>query len=74
MAAWLDHFGDPQSAARVLRVHTNTLRYRLRKLDEVAPVDVSSPRTRLALRLQLAAMDQMPPHDDAGEGRTPPVR
>lgn len=74
LAAWLDHFGDPQSAARVLRVHTNTLRYRLRKLDEVAPVDVSSPRTRLALRLQLAAMDQMPPHDDAGEGRTPPVR
>ncbi|MEU3948399.1 helix-turn-helix domain-containing protein [Streptomyces sp. NPDC029526] len=75
LAAWLDHFGDPQSAARVLRVHPNTLRYRLRKLEEVAPVDVSSPRTRLALRLQLAAMDQMPPHENgSSEGSAPPVR
>ncbi|PZG79073.1 PucR family transcriptional regulator [Streptomyces sp. NTH33] len=55
LAAWLDHFGDPQSAARLLRVHPNTLRYRLRKLQEAAPVDLSSPRLRLALRLQLTA-------------------
>ncbi|PWI07527.1 PucR family transcriptional regulator [Streptomyces sp. NWU339] len=60
LAAWLDHFGDPQSAARLLRIHPNTLRYRLRKLDEVAPVDLSSPRVRLALRLQLTAMGEGP--------------
>ncbi|MFI8091955.1 PucR family transcriptional regulator [Streptomyces sp. NPDC086080] len=56
LAAWLDHYGDPRSAARLLRIHPNTLRYRLRKLDEVAPVDLTSPRIRLALRLQLMAM------------------
>ncbi|GAA0932137.1 PucR family transcriptional regulator [Streptomyces thermoalcalitolerans] len=61
LAAWLDHFGDPQSAARLLRIHPNTLRYRLRKLEEVAPVDLSSPRLRLALRLQLAALGEVPP-------------
>ncbi|MGY3200057.1 PucR family transcriptional regulator [Streptomyces sp. TE5632] len=60
LAAWLDHFDDPQSAARLLRIHPNTLRYRLRKLDEVAPVDLSSPRVRLALRLQLTAMGAGP--------------
>ncbi len=60
LAAWLDHFGDPQSAARFLRIHPNTLRYRLRKLQETAPVDLSSPRRRLALRLQLTAMGEPP--------------
>ncbi|WYB39584.1 helix-turn-helix domain-containing protein [Streptomyces sp. GD-15H] len=41
-----------------MRIHPNTLRYRLRKLDEVASVDLSSPRVRLALRLQLTAMGE----------------
>jgi len=57
LTAWLDHYGDPQRAAQTLRVHPNTLRYRLRKLDDVAPMDLSSPRVRLALRLQLAALE-----------------
>ncbi|MEE1937908.1 helix-turn-helix domain-containing protein [Streptomyces sp. TRM 70361] len=57
LAAWLDHYGDPRQAARVLRIHPNTLRYRLRGIGEVMPVDLSSPRLRLALRLQLAAWD-----------------
>ncbi|WP_407111777.1 helix-turn-helix domain-containing protein [Streptomyces sp. DSM 116494] len=48
----------------MLRVHPNTLRYRLRKLEEVAPVDLTSPRVRLALRLQLMA---------TAEGPRPPV-
>ena len=73
LAAWLDHFGDPQSAARVLRIHPNTLRYRLRKLEEAAAVDVSSPRVRLALRLQLAALGEVPPHGSPQEhGRSRP--
>ncbi|PJE94076.1 PucR family transcriptional regulator [Streptomyces carminius] len=57
LAAWLDHYGDPRRAARALRIHPNTLRYRLRGIGEVAPVDLSSPRLRLALRLQLAAWE-----------------
>jgi hypothetical protein len=64
LAAWLDHFGDPQSAARLLRIHPNTLRYRLRKLEETVPVDLTSPRRRLALRLQLTAMGEPPPHGE----------
>ncbi|MFH9978671.1 helix-turn-helix domain-containing protein [Streptomyces sp. NPDC017179] len=64
LAAWLDHFGDPQSAARHLRVHPNTLRYRLRKLEEAVPLDLSSPRVRLALRLQLMAWGETPAHGE----------
>jgi sugar diacid utilization regulator len=56
LTAWLDFHGDPKSAAHALRIHPNTLRYRMRRLGEVASVDLSSPRVRLALRLQLGAM------------------
>ncbi|MGC4789644.1 helix-turn-helix domain-containing protein [Micromonospora sp. DT178] len=60
VAAWLDQQGDPQRAARQLHVHPNTLRYRLRRLTEVVPVDLDSPRARLALQIQLAALRPAP--------------
>jgi GAF domain-containing protein len=56
LAAWLDHYGDPKGTAQALDVHPNTLRHRLRRMSEVTPVDVTSPRLRLALRLQLTAL------------------
>ncbi|RSN68946.1 PucR family transcriptional regulator [Actinomadura sp. WAC 06369] len=56
LAAWLDHFGDPKGAAAELRIHPNTLRYRLRRMADTAPLDLASSRVRLALRLQLAAL------------------
>ncbi|MFI1289516.1 helix-turn-helix domain-containing protein [Streptomyces sp. NPDC020792] len=74
LAAWLDHFGDPQRAARHLRVHPNTLRYRLRKLEEAVPLDLSSPRLRLALRLQLMAMGVNPAHGEQPGPNGPPPR
>ena len=60
LAAWLDHYGDPKGTAEALSVHPNTLRYRLRRMTEVTPVDLTSPQTRLALRLQLTALDNHP--------------
>jgi hypothetical protein len=56
LAAWLDQQGDHRKAARQLHVHPNTLRYRLRRLAEIVDLDVESPRTRLALQIQLAAL------------------
>ncbi|MFH8381437.1 PucR family transcriptional regulator [Kitasatospora sp. NPDC018058] len=56
LAAWLDHYGEPQDAARALRIHPNTLRYRLRRMAEVTTVDLSSPQVRLALRLLLGTL------------------
>ncbi|MFI7517984.1 PucR family transcriptional regulator [Micromonospora globbae] len=56
VAAWIEQQGDPKRAARQLHVHPNTLRYRMRRLAEIVPVDVESPRTRLALQIQLEAL------------------
>lgn len=51
--AWLDSHGDIVTAAEALHVHPNTFRYRLRRAGEVGKVDLSLPRERFALGLQL---------------------
>ncbi|PXY21036.1 PucR family transcriptional regulator [Prauserella muralis] len=50
---WLRHPGDPRAAAHALRIHPNTLRYRMRKLLELVPLDLDDPDLRLALLTQL---------------------
>jgi len=48
--------GEQQEAAKRLRVHPNTLRYRLDRIREISDVDLEDPETRLnmavALRVQ----------------------
>ena len=56
LAAWLDHPGEAARAARVLHVHPNTLRYRMARIAELVDLDLDAPPSRLALRLQLAAL------------------
>jgi hypothetical protein len=51
---WLRHPGDPKAAARALRIHANTLRYRMARLVELAGLDLDDPDIRLALTVQLA--------------------
>ena len=43
-------------ASRALRIHPNTLRYRMAKLTELAGVDLDDPDVRLALLTQLTAL------------------
>jgi len=53
---WLRHPGDPRAASKALRIHPNTLRYRMAKLTELAGVDLDDPDVRLALLTQLTAL------------------
>ncbi|ASR37876.1 DNA-binding protein [Prauserella marina] len=53
---WLRHPGDPRAAAKALRIHPNTLRYRMRKLLDIVPLDLDHPDVRLALLSQLIAL------------------
>ncbi|MGW2836416.1 PucR family transcriptional regulator [Streptomyces sp. NPDC001493] len=49
LAAYLDAAGDVPAASRRLRLHPNTLRYRLRRVRDRHGVDVDDPDTRLLL-------------------------
>ncbi|MET8796977.1 helix-turn-helix domain-containing protein [Nocardia sp. NPDC004568] len=57
LRAWLDAQGDPVLAATALGVHPNTVRNRLRKMREVAVLELEDPRTRLAMTIDLAAFE-----------------
>ncbi|HEX5118559.1 MAG TPA: helix-turn-helix domain-containing protein [Pseudonocardiaceae bacterium] len=53
---WLRHPGDPRAAGQALRIHPNTLRYRMRKVTELTDVDLGEPDVRLALLAQLVTV------------------
>jgi len=45
--------GEQQQAAKRLRVHPNTLRYRLERIREITVLDLEDPETRLNLSVAL---------------------
>ncbi|MFD7154947.1 PucR family transcriptional regulator [Kribbella sp. NPDC059898] len=56
LRAWLDAFGDIAVASAAMYVHTNTFRYRLRRVAEVGGIDLEDPDVRFAMMLQLRLM------------------
>jgi hypothetical protein len=57
---WVDHGGSATEAAGVLYCHPNTVRYRLRKLEERTGRSVSDPRSMLELLLAAEADQRRP--------------
>ncbi|MFJ2647649.1 PucR family transcriptional regulator [Streptomyces sp. NPDC087420] len=53
LLAYLDAFGEAVPAAGRLAVHENTLRYRIRRVQELFDLDLDDPDTRLVTWLQL---------------------
>ncbi|MDQ0765539.1 PucR family transcriptional regulator [Streptomyces canus] len=53
LLAYLNCFGDVLAAATQLHVHRNTLRYRIRRAEELTGLDLSRPDQRLLAMLQL---------------------
>ncbi len=41
LQAWLKYPGHPQRAARELHLHTNTLRHRMKRIGEIATLDLT---------------------------------
>ncbi len=57
VAAYLRSAGNVAQAAELLFVHTNTLRYRMRRLAESTGIDPNDPDTRFVLDLELRIRD-----------------
>lgn len=56
--AYLRAFGDVPLAAAAVDVHPNTFRYRLRRVGELAGLDLGDPWERLAAELQLLLLER----------------
>ncbi|MFC9553598.1 PucR family transcriptional regulator [Rhodococcus sp. NPDC056960] len=52
--AYLAAHGDVRAAAAVLQVHPNTLRYRIRRVEEIVGIDLHDASDRMLFELQLA--------------------
>jgi PucR family transcriptional regulator, purine catabolism regulatory protein len=57
LRAFLDHNARWESAAGALYVHRHTLRYRMRKVEELTGRDISSPHDRMEFWLALRARE-----------------
>ena len=51
LGAYLAAFGDIATAAATMNVHSNTLRYRLKRIGEITGVDLARPVDRFMLEL-----------------------
>ncbi|UNB54289.1 CdaR family transcriptional regulator [Mycolicibacterium sp. YH-1] len=56
LRAYLDGFGDVAAAAAHLHVHPNTVRYRVRRVEDVLGTSLADPDVRLLLSLSLRAI------------------
>ena len=56
LTAYLDAFGDVRAAAKALALHPNSLRHRLRRLVQIAGLDLDDPVQRLVVALQLRTL------------------
>ncbi|WP_084477688.1 PucR family transcriptional regulator [Nocardia jejuensis] len=54
LEAYLRGHGDVRAAAESLRIHPNTLRYRIRRAEDITGIDLTDAADRLLLELQLA--------------------
>lgn len=54
--AYLHHFGDVRAAATELQVHPNTLRYRLKRAEDILDIDLGDASGRLLVEIQLAVL------------------
>ena len=61
LEAYLDHGGDPAATAAALHVHRSSLYPRLRRIEQIAQVELSSGDARLELHLGLRLQRLAPP-------------
>jgi DNA-binding PucR family transcriptional regulator len=58
LRAYLDSFGDVGAAARRLQVHPNTVRYRVRRIEQLLRTSLSDPDVRLLFSLGLRVTER----------------
>ena len=59
LRVYLDEFGDVATAAHVLHVHPNTVRYRIRRIETLLTTSLADPDVRLLLSLGLRATERI---------------
>ena len=65
LRAYLDCFGNVEQMAQELKVHENTVRYRVRQMQSLVDLNLSDASSRLTLMLQLRLLPLLSPADES---------
>jgi sugar diacid utilization regulator len=57
LRAYIVHNGEIKATAQSLRLHRNSIRYKLQRIEEIAQIDLSNSETRFQLQLALKIID-----------------
>jgi hypothetical protein len=70
LGAWLDNGGSASKAASVLFCHPNTVRHRMRRVEQLTGRSLSDPRgiAELSLAFEIDRRDEHPPPEPAANG------
>jgi PucR C-terminal helix-turn-helix domain/GGDEF-like domain len=70
LGAWLDNGGSAGKAASVLFCHPNTVRHRMRRVEQLTGRSLSDPRgiAELSLAFEIDRRDEHPPPEPAASG------
>ena len=71
LESYLNHFGDVARCAQSLQLHSNTLRYRLRRLSDLFDIHLDDRDERLAIEIELRLRERFqrpPPLNLSGDG------
>jgi DNA-binding PucR family transcriptional regulator len=58
LRVYLDSFGDIATAAYLLQVHPNTVRYRVRRIEKLLAASLADPEVRLVFSLGLRVLER----------------
>ena len=74
LEAFIEQNGQWEKAARELYCHRHTLRYRIRRVEQLTGRDLSSARDRIEFWFALRARELVPPDDSGARAPGPPRR
>jgi DNA-binding PucR family transcriptional regulator len=61
LAAWFRTGGSPQRTARALHLHANTVSYRIRRVEEIAGLDLDEYQDRLMAQVACEIVEVLGP-------------
>ncbi|WP_432826485.1 PucR family transcriptional regulator [Dactylosporangium sp. CA-092794] len=59
LSIYLDQNGSPKQTARVLRVHVNTVSYRIQRIESLTCLDLSDPDDRLSAHVAVKIVESL---------------
>ena len=73
LRTYLDQHGSPKQTARMLRVHVNTVAYRLQRIESLTSLNLATPDDRLSAHVAVKVVESLLARQADPGGRDPSI-